>query len=43
MPADVERVLGSKSVSIPMAGNSESLNLATAASVVMYAVSNADK
>ncbi|MGA1117859.1 MAG: TrmH family RNA methyltransferase, partial [Candidatus Nanopelagicaceae bacterium] len=43
LPADVERVLGSKSVSIPMAGNSESLNLATAASVVMYAVSNADK
>ena len=43
LPADVERALGSKSVSIPMAGNSESLNLATAASVVMYAVSNADK
>jgi len=43
LPADVEASLGAKSVSIPMAGKTESLNLATAASVVMYAVANADK
>lgn len=43
LPAEVEARLGAKSVSIPMAGKTESLNLATAASVVMYAVANADK
>jgi tRNA G18 (ribose-2'-O)-methylase SpoU len=39
----VERELNAKTVSIPMTGKAESLNLATAASVVMYAVSNTDK
>ena len=43
LPNDVEKVLGATTVSIPMSGKAESLNLATAASVVMYAVSNADK
>jgi TrmH family RNA methyltransferase len=43
LPPEVEASLGAKSVSIPMAGKTESLNLATAASVVMYAVANADK
>ena len=43
LPPEVEVSLGAKSVSIPMAGKTESLNLATAASVVMYAVANAGK
>jgi TrmH family RNA methyltransferase len=43
LPPEVEASLGAKPVSIPMAGKTESLNLATAASVVMYAVANADK
>ena len=43
LPPEVESALNAKTVSIPMSGKTESLNLATAASVVMYAVSNADK
>ena len=43
LPLDVESELDAKAVAIPMSGKAESLNLATAASVVMYAVSNADK
>ena len=43
LPSEVERELNAKTVSIPMTGKAESLNLATAASVVMYAVSNTDK
>jgi TrmH family RNA methyltransferase len=35
------RSISATSVSIPMSGSAESLNLATAASVVMYAVANA--
>ena len=37
IPAEVERELQPKSVRIPMSGRAESLNLATAAAVVMYA------
>lgn len=37
IPAEVERVLQPKSVRIPMSGRAESLNLASAAAVVMYA------
>lgn len=43
LPIEVESILEAKAVSIPMAGKTESLNLAAAASVVMYAVSNAAK
>ena len=43
LPLEIESTLGAKAVSIPMAGKTESLNLASAASVVMYAVVNADK
>ncbi len=43
LPSNVESELKARTISIPMTGNAESLNLATAASVVMYAVSNADK
>ncbi len=42
LPEEIERELGAKSVAIPMSGKTESLNLATAASVVMYAVTNAE-
>lgn len=38
---DAFRSISATSVSIPMSGGAESLNLATAASVVMYAVANA--
>lgn len=43
LPSEIEAQIGAQSVAIPMAGKTESLNLATAASVVMYAVTNADK
>jgi len=43
LPPQVESELRARTISIPMTGNAESLNLATAASVVMYAVSNTDK
>jgi TrmH family RNA methyltransferase len=43
LPSEVQSALGAERVSIPMAGKTESLNLATAASVVMYAVANAEK
>jgi len=42
IPAEVERELQPRSVRIPMSGRAESLNLATAAAVVMYA-SEADQ
>ena len=42
LPDQVEREIGAKSVAIPMSGKTESLNLATAASVVMFAVTNAE-
>ena len=42
LPAEVEAILDATTVAIPMKGKTESLNLATAASVVMYAVSNAE-
>lgn len=41
IPKNVPSVIQATSVSIPMSGAAESLNLATAASVVMYAVANA--
>ena len=43
LPGEVASKLGCQTVSIPMAGKTESLNLASAASVVMYSVANADK
>ncbi len=43
LPHEMEEALGAITISIPMPGRAESLNLATAAAVVMYAVSNADK
>ena len=42
LPAHLESEIGAKTVAIPMSGKTESLNLATAASVVMYAVANAE-
>jgi TrmH family RNA methyltransferase len=41
IPQDVESTLSTISVKIAMAGQAESLNLASAAAVVMYAVANA--
>lgn len=43
LPNEISEILGAKKVAIPIAGKAESLNLATAASVVMYAVSTARK
>jgi TrmH family RNA methyltransferase len=43
LPAEVCESLGAKRVAIPISGKAESLNLATAASVVMYAVTAARK
>lgn len=43
LPKEVISTLGALEVAIPIAGKAESLNLATAASVVMYAVSAARK
>ena len=43
LEAKVVSTLGAKQVAIPISGKAESLNLATAASVVMYAVSAARK
>lgn len=43
LEAKVISTLGAKQVAIPISGKAESLNLATAASVVMYAVSAARK
>lgn len=43
LDAKVISTLGAKQVAIPISGKAESLNLATAASVVMYAVSAARK
>jgi TrmH family RNA methyltransferase len=41
IPQDLDIKLSTTSVKIPMEGQAESLNLATAASIVMYAVANA--
>ncbi|MEY4163081.1 MAG: hypothetical protein RLZZ79_33 [Actinomycetota bacterium] len=41
IPIEIARELGGELVRIPMAGRAESLNLATAAAVVMYAVASA--
>jgi TrmH family RNA methyltransferase len=43
LPSEVCESLGAKRVAIPISGKAESLNLATAASVVMYAVTAARK